>query len=122
MIVYCCSDLIFATKIRSTADSLGIASRPARNGKMLTDRLDQVDDGKTNDPVVGVLVDMDLGATALELIKLVKSRESGPPVVAFGAHVATELLAGATQQGADFVMPRGAFTAQLPAILERLGK
>lgn len=121
MIVYCCSDLIFATKIRSTAESLGVPSRPARDVQALERRLDRVDDGKLNDPVTAVMVDMDLGETALQLIAAAKAHATRPPVIAFGSHVATELLQSARERGADFVMPRGQFTATLPALLERFG-
>lgn len=120
MIVYCCADLLFATKVRSTAESLGIPTRPARDGHALASRLDQVDDGKLNEPVTGVMVDMDLGDAALALIAQVKAHTSAPPVVAFGSHVAVEMLQAARDAGADFVLPRGQFTANLPALLERL--
>lgn len=120
MIVYCCADLIFATKIRSTADSLGLVTRPARDADMLRKRLDRVDDGKPNDPVSAVLVDLDTGEAGLSLIDLSKSHSPEVPVIAFGAHVATEMLKGARDRGADEVMPRGAFTARLPQILQAL--
>jgi len=42
-------------------------------------------------------------------------------VVAFGSHVAAEVLQAARQRGADFVMPRSMFSASLPALLEKLG-
>jgi len=119
MIVYACADLLFATKIRSTAESLGVPTRPTRDAEALRRRLDRVDDGKRNDPVSAVLIDMDLEHAAIELIRLAKSHEASPPVVAFGAHVAVELLASASEAGADVVLPRGAFTANLPEILHR---
>ena len=65
MIVYCCQDLIFATKIRSTAEAVGIVSRPARNRVALLDRLRCVDDGKPHEPVSGVLIDLELGEAGL---------------------------------------------------------
>lgn len=120
MIVYCCSDLIFATKIRSTADSLQITTRPARTAEALLNRLNRVDDGKANAPVKAVLVDLDLGEVGLELIRITKAHPASPEVVAFGAHVGREMLAEASNCGAEFVMPRGSFTATLPVILQRL--
>ena len=120
MIVYSCTDLIFATKIRSTAESLGVSSRPTRDHKALAARLDQVDDGKLNEPVTGLLVDLDLGDRAIELIAQAKSRNPSPKVVVFGSHVATELLENARKHGADFVMARSAFTENLPDILMQL--
>jgi hypothetical protein len=130
MIVYACRDLIFATKVRATAEALGLASRPARDAAALHQRLMCVDDGKGHAAVTGVLIDMDLGAEALALIRQAKTVLPAipgrpavpgvPGVVAFGSHVATELLDAARAAGADFVLPRSQFTANLPAILERL--
>ena len=120
MIVYSCTDLIFATKIRATAEALGIPSRPTRNSDALRNRLEQVDDGKLNEPVAGVLIDLDLKEEALVLIGQVKDHQASIPVVAFGSHVQTEFLESARQRGADFVMARSVFTATLPDILKRL--
>lgn len=118
MIVYCCADLIFATKVRSTCDALGATSRPARNAEMLQKRLDRVDDGKANDPVALVLVDLDIGEPALELIATARAHDAELPIIAWGPHVAVDLLARANDAGATQSMARGAFTAQLPQIIE----
>ena len=121
MIVYCCADLMYATKIRSTCESLGVVSRPARNAEMLQARLEQIDDGKPNAPIAAVLIDLDLGEDALPLIQQVKAHSPGVPVIAWGPHVLVDLLEAAQQAGADPVMARGAFTAQLPGIIEHIG-
>lgn len=113
---------MFATKIRSTAEALSIVTRPARDAEALRNRLNQVDDGKANEPVTGVLVDLDLDTAAIELIAVCQSHDADLPIVAFGAHVATQLLDAARDAGAQFVMPRGTFTATLPDILERLNQ
>jgi len=120
MIVYCCQDLIFATKIRKTAEALDIVCRPARDPTALQARLDQVDDGKPNEPVTGVAIDLAMDEMAMQLIRQAKIHESGPQIVAFGSHVDTHRLAEATEFGAHLVMPRSSFTANLPSILERL--
>lgn len=121
MLVYSCNDLIFATKISSTADVLHVAARPARNVEMLQDRLDQVDDGKDNDPVTCVMVDLELGEFAFELIKLAGSHESAPRVIAFGPHVMTGAMAGAERVGAHVAMARSAFTSQLSELIAQYG-
>ncbi len=118
MIIYCCSDLLFATRISSTAEALGIGSRPARNAAALQARLDQVDDGKLNEPVKALLVDLD-APDALAIIVQAKAHANPPAVLAFGSHVMTDLLHEAREKGADFVMARGAFTGNLPEILDR---
>lgn len=120
MIVYCCTDLIFATKIHSTAEAIGITCRPARDQAALQARLDRVDDGKANDPVAAVIVDLTMGDAGLQLIELAKGHGTGPKVVAFAPHVEERMLAAAEELGADRVMPRGAFAAQLPQLLQAL--
>lgn len=117
MIVYCCADLIFATKVRSTCEALGVVSRPARDADMLQKRLDRVDDGKPNDAVALLLIDLDLGDPAMELIQQARASDAELPIIAWGPHVAVELLNAAGQAGASDVMTRGSFTAKLPEIV-----
>lgn len=117
MIIYCCADLIFATKVRSTCDALGVVSRPARNADMLQKRLDQVDDGKPNDPIKLLLVDLDIGEQALQLIEQARGCDPALPIIAWGPHVAVDLLNQAGQAGASNVMTRGSFTSNLPEII-----
>lgn len=119
MIVYCCADLIFSTKVRSTADALGAVTRPVRDAEMLQKRLECVDDGKPNEPISALMVDLDAGETGLAMIEQAKAHDATIPVIAFGSHVATKMLHDARQRGADFVMPRGQFTATLPDLVQR---
>lgn len=121
MIVYCCCDLIFATKIGVTARAGDIASRPARDLAALTNRLQRVDDGRANAPVSAVIVDMDHDE-AVPLIIAARGHAPNLPIVAFGSHVAVEQLAAARTHGADTVMSRGQFTAELPGLLKRLSE
>ena len=122
MIVYCTTDLIFATRIRSTADAMGAVTRPARDAEKLDARLDRVEDGKPNDPVRLALIDLEMGEDGLRLIERCKAHPQAPPVVAFGSHVATELLKRARDCGADEVMPRSVFVQKLQPMLEEYGK
>ena len=121
MIVYCCADLIFSTKVASTCEALGVVSRPARDVGMLRRRLDRVDDGKANGAVAAVMVDLEAGEGALELIRVAAGHGADPAVIAFGPHVMTEALAAAEEAGADAVMARGAFTRELPELVKRFG-
>ena len=121
MIVYCCTDLIFATKIGSTAQALGIPARPTRDHKALEKRLACIDDGRLNEPVTGVFIDLELGQVALEMLGQVKEHDAKIPVVAFGSHVDTEVLQSAQDGSADFVMPRSQFTIDLPDMLRQFG-
>ncbi|MEM6259250.1 MAG: hypothetical protein AAGI37_13280 [Planctomycetota bacterium] len=119
MIVYCCADLIFATKVRSTCEALGAVSRPARNAEMLQKRLDEVDDGKPNGPVALLLIDLDLGEPALDLIQQARAHDAELAIISWGPHVAVELLNAAGEAGASDVMTRGSFTAKLPDIIQQ---
>lgn len=119
MIVYCCADLIFATKVRSTCDALNATSRPARNAQMLQKRLDRVDDGKPNDPIKLLLIDLDMGEPALELISQARRHDASLPIITWGPHVAVDLLNQAGEAGASQVMTRGSFTAKLPEIIQQ---
>jgi DNA-binding NarL/FixJ family response regulator len=117
VLVYCCSDLIFATRISAMAADLDVPARPARSSGMLQARLDRVADGKANDPVGAVLVDMDLGDQAIELIRCAKAADDPPWACAFGSHVARDLLQAASDAGADLVLPRSAFVNSLASII-----
>jgi hypothetical protein len=121
VLVYCCADLIFATRVRAEADAAGVVSRPARNADMLRARLDRVDDGKPNDPVTGVIVDLDLGETGVALIEQAAAHQTPPRIVAFGPHVAVDLLRQADNAGADLVLPRGRFVQELAVLVRELG-
>lgn len=118
MILFCASDLIWATKIKSTAESLGLPCRPARHLEMLEARLG-------DSPVRALIVDLESGETALALIQRLRDTRASAAnrairIVAFGPHVGVEALQAAKQAGADEVMPRGAFSARLPNILQEL--
>lgn len=148
MILYCCADLLWATKVKSTADALGIPARPARNLDMLNARLSDCD-------VRGLIVDLESGPVAVELIRAVRGtakattetprhgeemaeggvgggiERSVPgrnigrvhqiPIIAFGPHVEVDALRAAATAGATEVMTRGAFGAGLADVLKRIG-
>ena len=120
MIIYYSNDLIFSTKIKSTADTLGIQSRPVRDRTMLQNRIDMIDDGKSNNPITGFILDLDTGDEGFEFLEILKNQLPNIPIAAFGAHVAVDLLQRARKLGIDFVMPRSAFSANLPDLLERM--
>ena len=115
MIAYAAADLIWATRIKSTAEAMGLSCRPVRSLAMLRDRL-------SDSEVRSLIVDLTAPDLALDLIGEVRERqragEAGPiRVVAFGPHVEKELFQRARDAGADEVIPRGAFDRSLPDIL-----
>ena len=107
------SDLLFASKIRGTAEHLNVTVEFARAGDALFDA------AKTEVPS---LVILDLHATQLDPFALaarLKSDEQlrGVPIVGFFSHVQTDLQRRAAAAGVDHVLTRSAFTKRLPEIL-----
>jgi PleD family two-component response regulator len=107
------SDLLFASKIRGTAEHLNVTVEFARGGDALFDA------AKTEVPS---LIILDLHATQLDPFALaarLKADEQlrGVPVVGFFSHVQTELQRRAAEAGVDHALPRSAFTKRLPEIL-----
>ena len=105
------TDLIFSTKITSTAQSLNIPFTVARTLEKLTATL-------TASPGGTLIVDLNITAVdPLAAIKLAKALPTPPRIIAFLSHVQTDLAAAAQSAGADLVLPRSAFSAKLPELL-----
>jgi CheY-like chemotaxis protein len=107
------SDMIFASKIRGTAEALNVTVDFARSEDSLFDA------AKTDVPSLFIL-DLhaprpDPFAVAVRLKADEQLRDV--PIVAFFSHVEVELRRRALEAGIDHVLPRSAFTMQLPAIL-----
>ncbi len=110
-IVAVLNDLIFGTKIRSTANSLGISVSIIGSAAELSVALDRVRPSL-------VIVDLDsIGASALDVVGIAVSHPCGPHVVAYLSHVNTELATRARDAGASAVMPRSRFSSDLPKLL-----
>lgn len=106
-------DLIFETRIKSTAQSLGVTAMSVRGAAQLASALSSGNVG---------LVIVDLNSADSEALTAIQTAKSAPGVrvVAYVSHVDVELAAQAAEAGADEVMPRSRFTTQLPAILAHL--
>jgi hypothetical protein len=118
VILYCCADLLWASKIKGTADALAIPCRPARNREMIDARL-------ADSPVKAVIVDLDAGEAAAAVMARLRGpdaddRTRNLTVIAFGSHVEVGALQAARAAGADSVMTRGTLHASLPDVLRRL--
>ena len=116
MSVVCCvvSDLIFATKIRGTAAALGVEVVVVRDRAAMLAHLDDA---------ITVILDLNLdGDDAVELIRLARARPAAPRIIAYCAHVDTDLAAAAEEAGADTGMPRSKCVAALPEILTGMPK
>jgi DNA-binding NarL/FixJ family response regulator len=106
-------DLIFATKIRSTAAALGMDVGVVRTAEELTALLNQT-------KAAAVLVDLNMsGGQAIPAIRAALAHRPRPEVTAFVSHVDRDLANQAREAGADRVLPRSRFTADLPSILQR---
>ncbi|MBX3409731.1 MAG: hypothetical protein KF859_07575 [Phycisphaeraceae bacterium] len=115
MILYLASDLIWASKIRATADALGIPVRPVRSLEMLEARL-------ADSSPAALLADLDAPEAALSLIARLRAhwaddKARAVRIIAWGPHVEKDLLQQARDAGADDVLTRGAFDHNLEHIL-----
>src|SRR5437660_255861 len=98
-------DLIFSTKISSTAKSLGVPLTVVRDPSKLPDA----------PSASRLIVDLNLDA-ALPAAVAWKARTNGR-VILFVSHVDTELIRAARAAGFDDVLPRCEFTRLLPELL-----
>jgi PleD family two-component response regulator len=106
-------DMIFASKIRGTAEHLNVTVDFARSEDALFDA------AKTDVPS---LVILDLHSTRPDPFALAARLKADEqlrtvPIVAFFSHVETELQRRALEAGVDHVLPRSAFVKRLPEIL-----
>lgn len=108
------TDLLFSTKITSTGQALGVPVVVARSVDALVTQLNSAAGGE------GKLAIIDLNASGdpVEAIRRVKALPTPPRVIAYVSHVQADLAAAAREAGADEVMPRSAFSMNLPTILK----
>jgi len=106
------TDLIFATRIRSTAQALGIPAIIVPSLEELKQSLDRFAAGL-------VLIDLNgFGEDAIRAVTMARQHPSRPRVLAYAAHVDRQLADSAKQNGAHEVLPRSRFHAELPRILK----
>ena len=106
-------DLFFASKIRGTAEQRGTKVRFARNVEAV------IDAAKAEKPSL-IIADLHSEkCDPIELATRLKSDEElrSIPLIGFFSHVQTELQLAAEAAGFDRVLPRSAFTKNLPEIL-----
>lgn len=103
-------DLIFAAKIRGTADALGADLLVVRTADQLLVHLD--DDTRV------VIVDLNLESDdPIDLVRQVKARQLQARLICYVSHVDAELASAAAQAGADDVLPRSRFVRALPELV-----
>lgn len=110
-ILVLCTDLIFSTKITSTARSLKIEPYVCLAAKQVP--------GRMRDDTTLVLIDLascsDVDGAAIRELRAAVRRDV--PLVAFGSHVEVERLREAREAGCDVVLTRSVFTERLVDLL-----
>jgi len=112
-------DLFFLSKIQDTGRKMNVKVEFVKNEKDLTERL------KNNGEEKPSLIIFDLNnanARPLTLIPKLKSKlKKGTSIIGFLSHVQGDLKLKAHEAGCDMVLPRSAFSQNLPQLLRRHG-
>jgi hypothetical protein len=112
-------DLFFLTKIQETGRKMNVKVEFVKTEKDLADRMASNGDGKPS------LIIFDLNnanAKPLTLIPKLKSKlKKGTSIIGFLSHVQGDLKQKAHEVGCDMVLPRSAFSQNLPQLLRRHG-
>jgi hypothetical protein len=113
-------DLFFFAKINEAARKLGVKVAFVKNEPETVARLfESPEEGKPS------LIVFDLNNAAakpMNLIPKIKSKlKKGTSVIGFLSHLQGDLKAKALEAGCDMVMPRSAFSQNLPTLLRRHG-
>jgi len=112
-------DLFFLAKIQETARKMNVKVDFVKSDKDLMERLQQNGEEKPS------LIIFDLnnnGVKPLSLIPKLKSKlKKGTSIIGFLSHVQGDLKQKAHEAGCDMVLPRSAFSQNLPQLLRRHG-
>jgi CheY-like chemotaxis protein len=112
-------ELFFQAKIQETAKKLGVKVAFIKNDK---DALAELTDGEENKPALIVFDLNNANAKPLTLIPKLKTKlKRTASIVGFLSHLQGDLKAKAVEAGCDVVMPRAAFSQNLPNLLRRYG-
>jgi hypothetical protein len=112
-------ELFFQAKIQETAKKLGVKVAFIKNEK---DALAEMTDGEENKPALIVFDLNNANAKPLTLIPKLKTKlKRSASIVGFLSHLQGDLKAKAVEAGCDVVMPRAAFSQNLPNLLRRYG-
>lgn len=102
------TDLYFISRISAAAGKAGRTVEFVRLPEQLTEMA----------PPSIVLVDLDAAADVEPLIRAVRERWEAP-IIAFGPHLDTAGRKGARAAGADRVLAKSKFVAELPRMMDR---
>src|SRR5215207_6708970 len=113
MVLAAVDDLLFSSKIRATAKAAGVELTFARSPQEI------IEQARTQRPSL-VIFDLNSGKT--DPVATIAALKADPALasiwtLAFASHVHTDLIASARKAGADQVLPRSAFAANLAELL-----
>src|ERR1700716_3519623 len=113
-------DLFFIAKIQETARKLGVKVAFVKNEK---DAIAALTTGAEEDRPGLIVFDLNnANAKPLTLIPKLKAKlKRSTSIVGFLSHIQGDLKAKAVEAGCDTVMPRAAFSQNLPNLLRRYG-
>jgi len=112
-------DLFFLAKIQETARKINVKVEFVKTDKDLLDRMKQNGEEK---PSLIIFDLNNVNAKPLTLIPKLKSKlKKGTSIVGFLSHVQGDLKQKAHEAGCDMVLPRSAFSQNLPQLLRRHG-
>jgi CheY-like chemotaxis protein len=111
-------DLFFLAKIQETARKLNVKVEFVKSDKDLVERM-----GQNGDAPSLIIFDLNnAGVKPLTLIPKLKSKlKKGTSIIGFLSHVQGDLKMKAQEAGCDMVLPRSAFSQNLPQLLRRHG-
>src|SRR3979411_57029 len=115
MIIAVLDDLMFMSKIKTTAGQLGVAVTLARSADAALSEMRKT---------APSLVILDLNNARTNPLGIVASMKQDPalaaiPTVGYASHVQTDVIDAARQAGVGEVLARSAFVQQLAEILTR---
>ena len=112
-------DLFFVTKIQDTARKLNVKLEFVKSGEELLEKVEQ----QNGEAPSLILFDLNnVNAKPLQTIPKLRAKfKRGTSIVGFVSHVQGDLKLKAQDAGCDSVMPRSAFSQNLPQILRRHG-
>ena len=112
-------DLFFVAKIQETARKMNVKVEFVKTDKDLMERMEQNGEEKPS------LIIFDLNHASvkpLTLIPKLKTKlKKGTSIIGFLSHVQGDLKQKAHEVGCDMVLPRSAFSQNLPQLLRRHG-
>jgi hypothetical protein len=113
-------DLFFVAKIQETARKLGVKIEFVKNDKESLAKLTGVEEADR--PALIVFDLNNANAKPMTLIPKLKTKfKKSTSIVGFLSHLQGDLKAKAVEAGCDSVMPRAAFSQNLPNLLRRYG-